>query len=365
MRILHVINSLATGGAERLLADLLPRLATRGLECAVLALDARGDVFSAGLAAAGIEVSFAREGGASPYAPARLADVRKAIRRRAPDVVHAHLAPSFHWCALAGLSVRGTAFVATEHAVANRRMASPILRPFERWCHGCYDRIACVSPEAASALQGWLGIDPGRMKVIPNGVEMERLSAEATPDAELAAWAAGKRLLAMTARLVPAKDYATALAALALLPEEYVMAFAGEGPLRTALEAEAKRLGVSGRCRFLGSRSDIPSVLGCAEAYLQTSREEGFGIACLEAMAAGLPVAASEAGGLGPLVRGAGALFPVGDAAACAAAARRVCEDGRFRSAAIESGRARAAAHSMDTTAAAYAALYAELRGAR
>lgn len=364
MKVLHVINSLAAGGAERLLADLAPRLAARGVTCVVLCLDVRRDAFSAGLEAAGVRVRGARAGGANPYAPARLLDVLAAIREEKPDIVHAHLAPSFHWCAAASLAARGPAFLATEHAVANRRMALAFARPIERWCHGRYARIACVSAEAAASLRSWLGIEAERLAVIPNGVDYQRCSAATLPAADLAAWASGRRLIIMTARLVPAKDHRTALKILSLLPEDYAMAFVGDGPLRDELAAAAAELGLSERCRFLGSRGDVLALLACGQAYLQSSREEGFGIACLEAMAAGLPVAASAAGGLKPLVEGAGLLFPVGDAAGGAAALRRLCEEPAARSATVAAGRQRAEAHSMDRVADAYAELYAATRGA-
>jgi len=100
MRILHVINSLATGGAERLVSDLLPRLVARGFEVELLVLDARGDVFSSHLEAAGVDVRFARKAGASPYSPFRILDISRAVAGFKPDIVHAHLGPSFHWVAL-------------------------------------------------------------------------------------------------------------------------------------------------------------------------------------------------------------------------------------------------------------------------
>jgi glycosyltransferase involved in cell wall biosynthesis len=358
MKVLQVMNSLEVGGAERLVAGFAARLQARGVESTVLALFPKFPVYAEELRASGVRVRFAREGSASLYAPARLADILRVIREERPDIVHAHLWPSIHWCALASTREKGPAYIMTEHAAENRRMAFPLARPWERWCHRRYDRVVCVSEEVAAALEGWLGLSRSRLAVVTNGIDVEHFSNAAKPDADLFAWAAGRRLVVMTARIVPAKDHFTALRALALLPEDYVLAFLGDGPLRPQIEGEVRKLGLSSRCKFLGERSDVSAVLACAQAYVQTSRKEGFGLACLEAMAAGIPVAASDTGGLGPLVRDAGELFPVGDAAACAAALRRVCEDSGVRERAIRAGRNRAREYSIDSVADAYESLY-------
>jgi glycosyltransferase involved in cell wall biosynthesis len=273
--------------------------------------------------------------------------------------VHAHLGPTFHWCALASIVERDPAFVATEHASANRRMGIPVIRGLERFIYSRYSRIACVSADAAAALRAWIGLDEAKIAVIPNGIHRGRVADGATiPAKDVVGFLRGRIGVAMTARLVPPKDHQTAMAALALLPKEYCLVLAGDGPDRQSLEERARSLGVADRCAFLGMRDDVPSVLAASSIYLQSSRVEGFGIAVLEAMAAGLPVAASEAPGLGNLVRGAGLLFPPGDAIVCAAAIRRLREDGNLAESLIEKGGARAAEYSLERCAAAYEELY-------
>ncbi|MBL8968852.1 MAG: glycosyltransferase family 4 protein, partial [Spirochaetaceae bacterium] len=101
--------------------------------------------------------------------------------------------------------------------------------------------------------------------------------------------------------------------------------------------------------------------LAASRCYLQTSKAEGFGIAALEAMAAGLPVAATRVPGLEPLVAGAGLLHESGDAAACAADIRRLCEDEAVRGEAIRAGLVRAQGYSIQGSAAAYGRLYSRV----
>ncbi len=324
MKVLHVINSLALGGAERLVADLLPRLAEGGLETELYVLDGLGDAFSDRLRSRGVKVTFAHKGRANIYSPLRLAELRRFVAASKPDILHSHLGPSFHWCALAvpaaGSGCLSPWLVTTEHAVHNRRMRMPLLRGFERFCYGRYDRIVCVSAEVADAVQGWLGLPPDRLLVILNGIEPGDFGPGVQPDPNLLSWAAGRRIVAMTARFIPAKDHATALKALSLLPADYVAVFIGDGPGKPAAQKLAGDLGLSERCFFAGARDDVQVLLAASDLYMQTSATEGFGIACLEAMASGLPVAASTVGGLRTLVEGAGLLFPPRDAEACAAA---------------------------------------------
>ncbi len=239
-------------------------------------------------------------------------------------------------------------------------MALPFFRAIERFFHRRFARIACVSDESAAALERWLGKRNFHASVIPNGIATRQFSASVPPAPDIKAWVGTRTALVMTARLVPAKDHVTALGALAFLPEDFCLILVGDGPERRALGAMAMRLGLGRRCLFAGTRKDVPEVLACASIYLQSSRVEGFGIAALEAMAAGLPVVASDAPGLGELVRGAGEIFRVGDAEACAAAIRMLASDTGAMARAKAVGRLRAQEFSIDACAARYARLYLE-----
>jgi len=97
-------------------------------------------------------------------------------------------------------------------------------------------------------------------------------------------------------------------------------AVAGEGPQREALELQIKRLGLTEHFLLLGRRKDLPDLMAAFDLFCMPSREEGLGSAVLEAFAAGLPVLASDAGGLAELLQPGitGSRFPQGDAAALA-----------------------------------------------
>jgi glycosyltransferase involved in cell wall biosynthesis len=97
-------------------------------------------------------------------------------------------------------------------------------------------------------------------------------------------------------RLVEQKDYPTQLRAFALAAARVPnlrMAIAGDGPLRSTLEHLARELGIADRVRFLGNQEDVPALLRSVDLFVLSSKFEPFGVALLEAKAAGLPIVAT------------------------------------------------------------------------
>jgi glycogen synthase len=145
---------------------------------------------------------------------------------------------------------------------------------------------------------------------------------------------------------------ATLLAAVPLLRRAAAVVLVGDGPLRPALERQAARLG-PGRVRFQGfvPHAEVPAWLAAADVLVLPSVYEELGSVLLEAMAAGLPVVASEVGGIPDALGPAGLLVPPGDPAALAAAVDQVLEDPALAAELARAARRRAAACSWDTLA--------------
>jgi len=128
------------------------------------------------------------------------------------------------------------------------------------------------------------------MTVVHNGV---RDTAEQShPDAGDAAH------IVMVARFSPQKDQALLLKALVGQVKPFRLSLVGEGPDQTAVQALAKELGLSGRVNFLGACGDVSRILAGANVFVLTSNWEGLPISILEAMRAGLPVIATDVGGV-------------------------------------------------------------------
>jgi len=156
-----------------------------------------------------------------------------------------------------------------------------------------------------------------------------------------------ERIVGCAGRLLPLKGLVYLLRAIASLRAEFanlVLEIAGSGPERATLEREVQRLGLSDGVRFLGWVEELAPVLARWEVFVLPSLEEGFGIAALEAMAAGLPVVASAVGGIPELVEDGrtGWLVPPADPRALAERLRALLLDAGRRRALGEAGRARA-----------------------
>jgi glycosyltransferase involved in cell wall biosynthesis len=137
---------------------------------------------------------------------------------------------------------------------------------------------------------------PKKSRPLPNGIDIESIAIRAARAREKRA--AGPPVVGMVARLDAIKDHDTLLSAFRLLrlqiPEAELW-IVGDGALRSSLEQRARRYGIGESSRFLGNRTDIPELLGQMDVYaFSTTRDEGFGIALIEAMAAGVPIVATD-----------------------------------------------------------------------
>jgi glycosyltransferase involved in cell wall biosynthesis len=170
----------------------------------------------------------------------------------------------------------------------------------------------------------------------------------------------GRPVAIFVARLQPQKDHATLLHAVARLADLQLV-LVGEGELRSQLERLARWLGIANRVYFLGHRSNVAELLKMADLYVHATHSDGFGIAALEAMAAGLPVIASNVPGLAEVVGTAGILVPPRDAEALARAMQRVLADPILRARLAESSTVRASAFDISQTVTKHLELYETL----
>jgi glycosyltransferase involved in cell wall biosynthesis len=223
-------------------------------------------------------------------------------------------------------------------------------------------RHIAVSQFVAGRLRDRFGVPAERIVVIPNAVEPPRSVAA---DARLRSEIVGddRMPLALTVARLDAQKGITHLIDAATMVPEVVFAIAGEGPDRPALEARAAERGVSARIRFIGHRRDVPALLAIADLFVLPSLYEGFPLSVLEAMAAGVPVVATDIGGTNELVSNETG-FPVvpADPYALAEGVRTLLTDreGAARRAATARERV-LTVHSTSTMVASMSALYASL----
>jgi glycosyltransferase involved in cell wall biosynthesis len=213
------------------------------------------------------------------------------------------------------------------------------------------------------------GIDEARVRVVPSGYDLVA-ARRAVPDdpRPRLGLPADARLAVNVAALEREKDHATLIGAAALLaprvPRLHWL-IAGSGSLRDAIERQAGAAGVGDRVRLLGHVADPQPLVAAADLFVLSSTSEGAGGAVFDALALGVPVVTTAAGGVPEIVGDAALVVPSGDPAALAEAAARVLADDGLRRTLAGRGRARIERFEFTRTAAEVIAVYRLVAGGR
>jgi glycosyltransferase involved in cell wall biosynthesis len=310
--------------------------------------------------------------GLSASTPHAALDLRRALRDTRPDVVHLHLEYSTLVGALATLSLPAPRPLLVA-SVAN----DPYRQSgFHRWTGGRLAprmdlHITHSRGIRDSVLRAYAG-RPRRVEVVSLGIDLGRFRRDLADPTRIAEYRRGAgRVVGAIGRLVPQKAMHVLIdatpALLAADPALRVL-IVGDGPLRAELEAQAARLGVAHAVRFAGYQEDVVSAYAAMDVFVLPSRDEGFGLVFLEAMAVGVPVVGTRVIGSEDAVDDGvtGLLVPYADSAALAAAVRGILESPelarRLRETAAERVRR---VYSREQCAARVEGLYRELLEAR
>ena len=360
MRILHIITSLRTGGAERIVADLCPQLKKTGDDVSILLFDGTRTSLSDPLEQAGIHIDSLSKGWRAMRNPFLLPRLLHYLKDNSFDIVHTHNTVCQLFAAVAS-KFHPLVLVTTEHNTLNRRREWKWFRPMDRWMYGRYQKIVCVGEETEKALVAHLPDCSGKTTIIANGINLESF-LRASADKGLSSINGFKIL--MVAAFRAQKDHATLIRAMEHLPDEYRLFLAGGAETRedekTLLSCQelVKTRKIEDRVTFLGVRTDVPQLLAACDVAVLSSHYEGFGLSAVEAMASGKVLIASNVESLTTLVSGAGLLFPEGDAEALAALVKEVCEKPDKAREIGQRCRERAAGYDIKETARKYRQVY-------
>lgn len=353
MNILHVIDSLRLAGAERLVCDLASHSTAIGHLAHIYAMRRDAEDLSVQPSSSSVRVFYSTV--EELYSPLQTLALAEHLRRFRYDIVHVHLYPAQLWASIARrLSGSDARFITTEHNTLNRRRSWPAFRAIDACMYRQFDAVCAISEAAARGLTDWLPDECKRVSVVPNGIRLDRFRCSR------ARTAADSVRVISVGRCEAQKRHDLTIEAVSRFPTA-MLTIVGDGPLRRELHGLAKRLRIDGRVRFTGHRNDVSDLLSDADLYVQASDYEGFGIAALEAMAAGLPVVYSDVPGLRDVVGQAGTSFEPGRVASLCAALERII--GR-EDTARELGRAsafRAEQFSLEACAERYLNLYESL----
>ena len=346
VRVLHLVPQLRVmGGMERVLVKVLNGLNNERIVSAVCDFEPEHEALPCPGLNREVRVHvIGRRRGNDPGLVWRLV---RLLRGERPDIVHSHtwgtLCEGYTATRLAGHA----SFVHGEHGTMELR---PRNISVQRWVWSRADALLSVSSRLADRMAREVGIPRERVQVIRNGADLQKFGSISSAEARRGLGLDTRQFVFGTVgRLVPVKGHETLLTALAELRKQDTSALAliaGEGPLRGNLEARANALGVAPAVRFMGDRRDIARVLAALDVFVLTSHSEGLPNTVLEAMAAGLPVVATDVGGVAELVNHdlTGLLVPPNDPIAMAQAVRTLAVDPERRLRFGDAGRTRAAA---------------------
>jgi glycosyltransferase involved in cell wall biosynthesis len=349
MRILHVIQELETGGAERVLAALVRGSREAGHEVAVAAAPG---AFAGDLGVELFAVPLIRR--RLSHLPLAARAVARARRLFRPNLLHAHNPAMAAATSLASTRGRRPRGLVTVQGVpdADYAQSARVLRLAGLPVVACGPGVTAALEEHGLRVRA----------TIVNSVPPAAQPADREALAEEWRLRNGQRLVVAVGRLAPQKNHTLAIRALAHVPDA-MLAIIGGGPLREQLERAAEEAGVRDRVVFAGVRSDARAVMGAADAVVLSSHWEGLPLVGLEALAAGTPLVATAVRGIRELVvDGESALVvPPDDERALARALVRVLDERELSDRLRRNGLAIAVAHSEEAMVAAYHRLYEDV----
>ena len=315
------LTSFQGGGSERQMTELIRRLDPDRYKVHAVCFHLEGPWLPRVVERAASVASFPIRGFGRPSTAIALARFAAWCRRERIAVVQT----GDFYANVFGLP--GARLAGVPMRVGSRRELNPDKTDrqiaLQRMAYRCATHVVANSPSAREILRQERVTAP-EVVMIPNGVDLAAHRHSRTPRPI--------RRVITVANLRPEKNHETLIAAAALLAPscpDLRYQVVGNGPRRGELEALARMRGVHHLMEFLGHRDDIPALLADADLFVLPSRSEAFPNGAIEAMAAGLPVVASDVGGLRDLIDPGhtGLLVPPADPEALATAMRSLVED--------------------------------------
>lgn len=261
------------------------------------------------------------------------------------DVVHAHGLRAGLDAGVAARAGRVRSLL-TVHNLVRAEIVGPVRASLYRRAEAAAvwatDRTFAVSEDIARHLRASIPKKADSIEVMYLGIGGSPATQRSRDAIRSSLLLGNEKLIVTAARLAPQKSLEVMLRALHNLPRNVRLVVVGEGPLRRPLEERARLLGVDDRVRFLGFRADAIDYIAAADAFCLSSVWEGIPLAAQEAILLGVPVVATDVGGMRELISNkvSGRLVPPGDAEALSAALEDVIFSGgaatRYAAAASE-----------------------------
>lgn len=328
-RLLLLVTDLLIGGTPTVVRELALRMHGQGVDVQVACLGKWGPVAEQ-ITAGGVQVTALDAKGAGDLGV--IWRLGKLITSAKIDVVYSSLVHAN--VAAAMVKAMGGRFELYQSIQTTQRHPR-----WHWWAQAVAGRLArqivVPSKSVADALVSRSRIPSKRIVVIPNGVDLKDFASVVHKPGE-----AGQFRIGFIGRLDPVKRVPDLLEAMTHLPDGYVLDIYGQGSDDGRIRTCAQRLKLESRVRLRGAIPDPRPALEHMDVLVLPSEAEGFGLVLIEAMAARVPVVATDAPGICDVIShgGDGLLTPVGDVTRLAAAIRQVAEDANLREQLIAQG---------------------------
>ncbi len=296
-----------TGGAEKLLLDIIPEMNQKeGFLVDIALLNGNESPFLKELEKKiNIKQIFKISSG-SVYNPILILKTLKYFKQY--DIIHVHLFPSLYWVSIGKIVTNSKVkLIFTEHSTKNKRLNNKFFKIFDRFIYRSYEKIICISEPVKTSLISNNIVISNKLIVIENGISMDSIKQSVAASRKSFEYNVTDVLMIMVAGFRKEKDHETVIKSLKSLPDNYKLILVGDGERREELEKLILHENIANRINLLGVRTDVYSLIKMCDISILSSHWEGFGLSAVESMACGIPLIVSNVEGLSEVV-GDGAL---------------------------------------------------------
>ncbi|MBN2725409.1 MAG: glycosyltransferase [Deltaproteobacteria bacterium] len=354
MKLALLINSLAGGGAEKLVCDLALNYSQKKIDFDIIVLTDYEQIFHNTITKKGINI-ITLSHGKQLFSVKLLLRLAKILENY--TTVHAHLFPSEYYASICGFLQPNLNVITTIHYTSTRRRTW-MYRYLEKAISSRVDTYISISSSVENEAAKWLPEIKTKSVMINNGINIELIENAPRFDRNSIGFNENDFIILMTARFNKLKDHATLIKAISLLPAKYKLALAGTGEEISSAINLCDELNISHRVSFLGFFDNIPSLLKTCDVAVLSSHSEGLPLSSIEAMAAGIPFLGSDIPTIREVVGRKQLLFNYMDPEDLARKIKMTCENSDFRSESILYGKKRVKLFSIDKIADRHIDLY-------
>lgn len=311
MKVLHVIDSLATGGAEKLILDTIPIFNRKGLKVDLALLNGKESPFYKILESLNCckiyQLSFG-----TLYNPILIFKLIPIIRNY--DIVHVHLFPAQYWVVIAKiLSFSKCKLIFTEHSTDNRRINNILLKRIDMIVYKFYNKIICISDDVKEILYRKIKIRDAKLLIINNGIDINNISNQKSYNREQFGFNKDDFLIVMVAAFRKEKNHIDLIYSLKKLDSKYKLVLVGGGSEKENIIKLVNKLNLTNRVLFTGITTEVPRFIKMCNIGVLSSHWEGFGLSAIETMACGLPIIVSKVPGISKVIGSSALYFENGD----------------------------------------------------